>query len=80
MFFTKRIEELRDDKFGGKDAKMPPQYLIRKLIVSKGIVTHVERRTFLHGKKVSNNNLVVPNNVSECIKQRFSMILSVLSI
>ena len=54
--------------YAPQDSKMPPQDSIRKLRVSRGIVTHVERRSFLHNKKVSNNNLGVPNIVSDCIK------------
>ena len=31
--------------------KIPLQNLIRKLRVSRGIVTHMERKCFLHGKR-----------------------------
>lgn len=38
---------------------MPPQELIRKLRISRGIITNVEGRSFLHGKRVSDHNLLV---------------------
>jgi len=43
---------------------MPPQELIRKWKVSKGIVTHVERKSSLHGKRVFNNNLIIIKSIS----------------
>lgn len=38
---------------------MSIQELIRKWIVSRGIGTHVEKKSPLHGKRVANNNLMV---------------------
>ena len=39
--------------------KMPPLELIRKRKFSRGIITHVVRKSSLHGKRVANNNLIV---------------------
>lgn len=38
---------------------MSPQELIRKKKVSRGIITHMERNSSLHGKRVADNNLVI---------------------
>lgn len=56
----------KDDKLWENDAKMPPQELIRlkKWRVSKGVITYVERKSSLHDKRVSNDNLVVIKVIS----------------
>ena len=56
---------------------MPPQDLIKKLRVSRGIVTHVETRSFLHGKKVSNNNLVVVEVIATYITPESDPIMEI---
>lgn len=38
---------------------MSPQELIRKKKVSRGIITHMQRNSSLHGKRVADNNLVI---------------------
>lgn len=37
---------------------MPPRDLIQKWKVNRGIVTYVERKPLLYGKKMSDNDLV----------------------
>ena len=38
---------------------MPPQELIRKWKISRGITTQVKRKSPLHGKRVSNNKFII---------------------
>jgi hypothetical protein len=40
---------------------------LRKRKVSRGIITHVERNSFLHGKKKSNNNLIIIKFTYICV-------------
>lgn len=48
-----------NNKLQENEARMPPQELKRWWKVNRVIVTHVERKSPLHGKRVFNNNLVV---------------------
>ena len=38
---------------------MPPQELIRKWKVNRGITTHVKRKSPLYGKRASNNFIII---------------------
>ena len=49
---------------------MSPPKSIGKLRIGRGVVTHVESRSFLHGKRMSNNSLVVSKVFSAYIVSR----------
>ena len=46
------------------EAMMPPQVVIKKWKVSKRSITHVERKTPLHGKMVTNHNMIVLKRIA----------------
>ena len=43
---------------------MPRQELVRKWEIGRGIDTQIERKSFLHGKKMFNNNLITIRLIS----------------
>ena len=55
------------------DTKMPLQELVRKWEVGRSIITLVERKSHLHGKRVSNNNLIIIKLISTYIKSERSV-------
>ena len=60
------VDLIRNDKFWEIDAKMPSQELIRNSKVSRGIISRVERKPSLHGKRVANNNSVIIKLITTC--------------
>lgn len=54
----RRIEILEKILNRENDSKMSPQKLILNRKFSGSINTHVERKSFLHGKRVSDENFI----------------------
>jgi len=51
---------------------MPPQELIRNLMISRCITTHVKRKSPLHDNKVSNKHFIIVKILSTHVSTEIS--------